>query len=78
MTYTKETTYERVANKLLSKQRNKKQTFGMLYQGKFLTGTKSKHRTPVSRNWRLFWRLKQSKGLSISNVCNDKQYTDIV
>lgn len=78
MTYTKETTYERIANRLISKQCNKKQTFGMLYQGKFLRGTKSKHRTLVSRTWRLFWRLKQFKGLSISNICNDKQYTNTV
>ena len=53
-------TYERIAEKLLKGQ-PKAKPFGKLIDGKFLTGTKSLHRTKQSVRWRLFWRLKQNR-----------------
>ena len=73
----KETTYERVANNLLKNQQKHIPTAEFI-DGRLHKGWKSLHNTIQSRTWRLFWRLKQFNGLSISNVCNDKQYTDIV
>jgi hypothetical protein len=55
--YTKMTTYERIAEKLLKGQ-PKAKPFGKLIGNKFMTGTQSLHRTKQSRLWRLFWRLK--------------------
>jgi hypothetical protein len=49
--------YERTAQRLLRGQ-PKPKPFGKLVGGKFLTGTKSLHKTRQSRTWRLFWRLK--------------------
>ncbi len=51
------TTYERVAERLLQGQ-PKAKPFGKLIGNKFLTGTKSLHRTKQSRAWQLFWRIK--------------------
>ena len=53
-------TYERIAEKLLKGQ-PKAKPFGKFIDGKFLTGTKSLHRTHQSVRWRLFWRLKQNR-----------------
>jgi hypothetical protein len=53
-------TYDRTAEKLLKGQPKPRQ-FGKLINGRFVTGTKSLHRTPQSRRWRLFWRLKQQR-----------------
>jgi hypothetical protein len=59
--YTKMTTYERIAEKLLKGQ-PKAKPFGRMEEGgRFWTGTKSLHRTKQSRLWRLFWRLKQNR-----------------
>ncbi len=55
--YTKMTTYERIAEKLLKGQPKAKR-FGLFDGKRFWTGTKSLHRTKQSRIWRLFWRLK--------------------
>jgi hypothetical protein len=55
--YAKMTTYERISEKLLKGQ-PKAKPFGKLVDGRFLTGTRSLHRTKQSRIWRLFWRLK--------------------
>jgi hypothetical protein len=55
--YTKMTTYERIAEKLLKGQ-PKAKPFCQLIGNKFMTGTKSLHQTKQSRLWRLFWRLK--------------------
>lgn len=52
--------YERTARRLLRGQPKPKR-FGKLIDGKFLTGTKSLHRTPQSRRWRTFWRLKSQR-----------------
>jgi hypothetical protein len=49
--------YEGTAKKLL-KELPKAKIYGVFYQGKFLTGNQSLHRTQAARNWRLFWRLK--------------------
>jgi len=57
MMYIKMTTYERISEKLLKGQ-PKSKPFGMLINGRFVTGTKSLHLTRQSRVWRLFWRLK--------------------
>jgi hypothetical protein len=53
-------TYERIAETLLRDQPKPKR-FGRLVDGRFLTGTLSLHRTPQSRRWRLFWRLKRNR-----------------
>ena len=53
-------TYERTAYKLLEGQPKAKQ-FGRLEGNTFVTGTKSLHRTPQSRRWRLFLRLKDKR-----------------
>jgi hypothetical protein len=50
-------TFERISERLLKGQPKPKR-FGRMESGKFWTGTKSLHRTPQSRRWRLFWRLK--------------------
>jgi len=50
-------TYERIAQRLLQGQ-PKPARFGMLVGSHFWTGYKSLHRTPQSRKWRLFWKLK--------------------
>jgi len=51
-------TYERVSERLLKGQPKPKR-FGRLVGNHFVTGTKSLHRTPQSRRWQLFWRLKK-------------------
>ena len=53
-------TYERIALTLLRGQPRPKR-FGSVIDGRFSTGTKSLHRTPQSRRWRLFWRLKSQR-----------------
>jgi hypothetical protein len=53
-------TYERIAEILLKGQ-PKAKPFGRLEGNKFVTGTKSLHRTPQSRRWRLFLRLKAQR-----------------
>lgn len=58
----KMSTYERVSEKLLRGQ-PKAKTFGKLIGNKFITGTQSLHWTKQSRNWQLFWRIKQYKGV---------------
>lgn len=55
-----EGTYERIAATLLRGQPKPKR-FARVWEGKLLTGTQSLHRTPQSRRWRLFWRLKQQR-----------------
>lgn len=55
--YRKMSEYERVSEKLL-KGMPKAKPFGKLINGKFMTGTKSLHKTPQARRWQLFWRLK--------------------
>lgn len=56
-------TYERIAEKLLKGQ-PKAKPFGKLVNGRFLTGTRSLHRTKQSRVWRLFWRIKRVRKYS--------------
>jgi hypothetical protein len=53
-------TYERTAEQLLKGQ-PKARPFGRLIGNTFVTGTLSLHRTPQSRRWQLFWRLKQRR-----------------
>lgn len=53
-----ESSYERIANRLLKGQ-PKPKPIGMFINGKFLTGHASLHWTKQSRTWRLFWRLKK-------------------
>ncbi len=52
--------YERISENLLRGQPKPKR-MGSLVNGRFLTGTKSLHKTPQSRRWRLFWRLKSQR-----------------
>jgi len=59
-----EKAYERTAQKLLRDQPKPKR-FGKLIDGRFLTGTKSLHKTPQSRKWRMFWRLKAQRIVSV-------------
>ncbi len=53
-------TYERIAQSLLKGQPKPKRT-AKFVDGKLLTGTASLHRTPQSRRWQLFWRLKHNR-----------------
>jgi hypothetical protein len=53
-------TYERIALHLI-KDQPKAKKFGRLIGTKFVTGTKSLHRTEQSRRWRLFLRLKTNR-----------------
>jgi hypothetical protein len=50
-------TYEKVSQRLLKGQPKPKRC-GRVHNGRFFTGTKSLHRTPQSRRWQLFWRMK--------------------
>ena len=52
--------YERTAERLLKGQ-PKAKPFGHLTGSRFWTGTRSLHRTPQSRRWQLFWRLKHRR-----------------
>ena len=53
-------TYERIAETLLCGQ-PKPRKIAYFEGGRLLTGTASLHRTPQSRRWRLFWRLKYNR-----------------
>ena len=44
---------------LLLKGQPKAKSFGRLIDGKFVTGTLSLHRTPQSRAWRRFIKMRQ-------------------
>lgn len=50
--------YERTAEKLLKGMFNAK-PYGVFYEGRFLTGTKSTHTSKQALRWRMFWRLKK-------------------
>ncbi len=52
--------YEHTAERLLKGQ-PKAKPFCKLVGNTFVTGTRSLHRTPQSRRWRLFLRLKQNR-----------------
>ena len=54
-----ELAYERVTKKLLRGQPKPKK-IAMFVDGKLLTGHASLHRTPQSRRWRTYLRLKKS------------------
>jgi hypothetical protein len=56
--------YERTAQRLLRGQPKPKR-FGKLVAGRFLTCTQSLYRTPQSRKWRRFWRLKAQRIVSV-------------
>ena len=56
----REGAYERIAQRLLRGQPKAKRSAGLV-DGRFLTGTKSLHRTPQSRRWRMFWRIKAQR-----------------
>jgi len=56
-------TYERIADSLLRGQPKPKR-YARVWEGRYLTGTKSLHRTPQSRRWRTFWRLKSQRVVS--------------
>jgi hypothetical protein len=50
-------TYERTAERLLKGQ-PKPRKIAKFIDGHLHTGTASLHRTPQSRRWNLFWRMK--------------------
>lgn len=52
--------YEKVSQRLLIGQ-PKPKPFGKVINGRWMTGTKSLHRTPQSRRWAMFWRMKNRK-----------------
>ena len=51
-------TYERTLIRLLKGQ-PKAKPFGKLINGRFVTGTLSLHRTPQSRAWRRFIKMRE-------------------
>jgi hypothetical protein len=53
-------TYERIAKGLLKGQ-PKPKTMCWVVGGCLVRGSASLHRTPQSRRWRLFWRLKDNR-----------------
>lgn len=67
----REGAYERIAQTLLRGQPKPKR-FARVWEGRFLTGTKSLHRTPQSRRWRLFWRLKSQRAVSVEFYWNSR------
>ena len=66
-----EKTYERTAQKLLRGQ-PKPKAFCKLIDGRFLTRTQSLHKTPQSRKWRMFWRLKAQRIVSVQFFWSSK------
>lgn len=52
--------YERVSEQLL-RGIPKPRRFGKLVDGRWLTGTKSLHRTPQGVKYNRFWRLKYNR-----------------
>ena len=63
--------YERIAETLLRGQPKPKR-FASVWEGRLLTGTKSLHRTPQSRRWRTFWRLKAQRQTSVEFYWSSK------
>ena len=63
--------YERIAQTLLRGQ-PKPQRFARVWEGRLLTGTKSLHRTPQSRRWRMFWRLKSQRQTALEYYWSSK------
>jgi hypothetical protein len=60
--------YERIAETLLrgqEKNRDYRARVGHVWEGKFLLGNKSLHRTPQSRRWRMFWQLKSQRQTTV-------------
>lgn len=55
------TTYERIADRLLSLSDQPTRPYCCFENGRLLTGTKSKHQHTHARVWRLFWRLKTQR-----------------
>lgn len=53
-------TYERIAE-TLKKGQPWPRKIARFRDGHLHTGTASLHRTPQSRRWRLFWRLKDER-----------------
>lgn len=72
-------TYERIAATLLRGQPRPKR-FARVWEGRLLTGTKSLRRTPPSRRWRMFWRLKSQRQTSVEFYWSSKWQspTDLV
>jgi hypothetical protein len=64
-------TYERISQRLLVGQPRAK-PFCKLIGGKFMVGTQSLHRTPQSRRWRTFWRLKFNRIGRPTGVTHDQ------
>ena len=56
--------YERIALTLLRGQLRPKR-YARVWEGRLLTGTQSLHRTPQSRRWRMFWRLKAQRQTTV-------------
>lgn len=52
--------YERIADTLLLGQPKAKRS-ARVCGNRMVTGAKSLHRTPQSRKWRTFWRLKSQR-----------------
>jgi hypothetical protein len=66
-----EKTYERIAIKLLRGQPKPKPFVKVMY-GVLVVGTKSLHRTPQSRRWRMFWRLKSQRQTQVATYWKTK------
>jgi hypothetical protein len=66
-----EKAYERIANKLLRGQ-PKPKPFVKVMCGVLCVGTQSLHRTPQSRRWRMFWRLKSQRNTSVATYWKTK------
>jgi hypothetical protein len=56
-------TYQRTAQALL-RNNPKPKPFGSFDGVNFEVGTQSLHRTPASRMWRMFWRMKYIRSKS--------------
>lgn len=55
----KRSSYVRTAVAILKDNQNvKRRSVASFINGRLVTGTRSLHRTPASRRWRLFWRIK--------------------
>ena len=63
--------YERIADTLLRGQLRPKR-YARVWEGRLLTGSKSLHRTPQSRRWRTFWRLKSQRQTTLEYYWSSK------
>ena len=64
-------TYDRIAERMLAVPKQRAAPFAKFDGKKLHVGTKSLHRTALSRQWRTFWRLKSRRIAADHNTIGD-------